>query len=244
MLTNDKHDCDIKSVTYTNENVAFEIEAVVIVVFIFHYEDEVNQVTTTNSVFNFLPLQIFATFKNLKALIFKTVKLKELKTFTNCGKLENLNVRENELKSIGKIFDQCTKLTAIYIDYNQIVSIDSQAFKKLPLLINLYMRQNKIEIISEGLFDANPKLLELDMSGNQMKFLPPKIFKSLTSLQRLYMYNNPFNSPHDISNHFKGLSALQILNMENCNIYEVEEGTFDGLVAVWHSIICRSAEIF
>lgn len=155
-----QYDCELSEVYYTTDNGAFEVTATW---WFLDNKNDVYAVTAVNSVINYFPLQILDTFGNLVDLILINVKLKELKTLRSCEKLQTINVCDNELASVGKVFDACKNLLNIYMDNNLIVSIDSGSFAKLSMLKTVYMPHNQLEVIPDGLFDGNLKLSELDV---------------------------------------------------------------------------------
>lgn len=226
-----RYDCRMENAVHTLENAEFEMYAKYNFL---NVEEQVFRLEAINSVLHYVPMQILVMLKNLQDLVLMGVQIKELRPFTNCESLGIINLNDNEIKSIGRVFTACTKLTAIYLNNNQIKSIERDAFRATKLLVHLLMSPNQIEDFPEGLLVENSNLLNLDLRGSKFKLLPPKSFQSLTSLRNLYVGNTPFNSPHDISNHFKGLTSLELLDLMNCNIYKISKGTFDDLVSLLH----------
>lgn len=131
-----KYDCKIGGAVYTDENANFDIDAKYRRV---HDEEQVYKLAAIDCMLNYVPMQILAVLKSLKELILEGAKVKELKPLHNCNYLEIINLNENELKTIGRVFDSCSKLREIYIANNQIVSIESDAFKGMTSLKALFI---------------------------------------------------------------------------------------------------------
>lgn len=122
--------CQLRNVSYTDESGGFKIEGNN------HsqsYDDsKVVRVWTLSSVINFMPMEIFQKFKNLKSLEMENVKLKVLNwPLENCESLESLMLSGNKLESIDNVFDGCTSLKVLNLYSNEIETIDGDAFKNL-----------------------------------------------------------------------------------------------------------------
>ena len=83
------------------------------------------------------------------------------------------------------------------------------AFKDVSLFRHLYVQNNDLESIDKEAF-ANLALLEsLTLTDNKISSLPGYIFSNMSSLQRLYLQNNEITSLED--NTFEGLYNVCIL---------------------------------
>lgn len=150
---------------YTDANADFEIIARYQRV---HVEKQVYKLAAIDCMLYYVPMQILHVLESLEELLIEGAQLKELRPLQSCDYLEIIKLNHNELKSIGRVFDACTKLREIYIDNNQIVSIESDAFKGMTSLKYIFMPRNQIEEIKEGTFEDLATLQHLDLSRNHI----------------------------------------------------------------------------
>ena len=72
----------------------------------------------------------------------------------------------------------------------------------------------------------------LDLSYNGLTNLTVRVFEGLSSLQRLYLYNNQLTTlPAGV---FEGLSSLQGLELGNNQLTTLPAGVFEGLSSLKH----------
>ncbi|XP_020375039.2 volume-regulated anion channel subunit LRRC8C-like isoform X1 [Rhincodon typus] len=130
-------------------------------------------------------------------------------TVSSLVNLEELNLKENHLRSIEEILSlqHCQKLTCLKLWYNHIIYIPEH-IKKLSSLECLYLNNNQIEDIPPQLFLCN-KLRHLDLSHNRISSIPPEI----GVLQNLHHFSVSHNSIESLPNELffcKKLKALKV----------------------------------
>ena len=225
------YDCDLKNIIYTDENDSFEIIGNDHII---TYEDiNVTWVIATDSIFDFVPMEIFYKFTNLEQLAMERVQLQYLRDFANCNRLLGVNFNKNKLKSVGKVFDSCQNLKFIEMEQNEIVSIDSEAFRGLKFLEKVSLFDNRIEDVPEDIFKENANLGYVSFGSNLIHYFPDSILRnSFHRLFILFLTDNFFGSHHDFSDHFNGMSELNYLWMSKIEIQELHENAFEGLVSL------------
>ncbi|XP_012693120.1 leucine-rich repeat-containing protein 3B [Clupea harengus] len=80
----------------------------------------------------------------------------------------------------------------LYLDYNQLVSVPTDAFLSLPLLRELDLSHNDLSILEPGAFRGlGPSLKFLDLSSNSLATLNPDAFEGVTA--RSNLTGNPWH---------------------------------------------------
>jgi len=81
-------------------------------------------------------------------------------------------------------------LKSIVIYYGHIKEIHQSDLKPYPKLVNLYLENNDIETIEAGLFDFNPKLEGVSFWENKITKIDPNVFDHLSKLQNIWLGGN------------------------------------------------------
>jgi Leucine-rich repeat (LRR) protein len=116
-----------------------------------------------NPKIDYIPVEIFTEFPNLKAIGIQGSKipiLKEKLFGVECEKIESLELRGNKIEIIEK-----------------------KSFFHLKNLVVIKLTLNEIESIEENIFETNLKLEVVNFYRNQIKALNPVIFKHLNHLK-------------------------------------------------------------
>ena len=104
--------------------------------------------------------------------------------------------------------------------------LQSGTFQCCPQLARLYLGNSQIRFVEPGAFGGLNKLSILDLSGNTMlQEIPQKLPPSLTWLF-LSRCNNIRNIPNFA---FTGLGNVTKLNMDHCQIEQLQNNAFQGL---------------
>lgn len=178
--------------------------------------DNVGEISFTNSETTFVITQFFATFPNLKSLQMKQGKLQRIQpgAFKNAGNLEIIDFMNNALRFIGpNSFLGAEKLTQLGLWSNQIEWIDANAFNGLPNLQKLAMNANKLRTLPATLYSPLPKLSYISLSDNELSSIPSKLFFKNPLLETITLgYNNiKAISPNFLDN----LTALKNLDLHS-----------------------------
>ncbi len=98
-------------------------------------------------------------------------------------------------------FSQVPSVTKICLQQNQLTVIREMMFSGLPNLSDLRISLNQIHTIEQGSFKNNMALTILAIHGNSLETVSQSIFapnNHPTSLDLIYMYNNPLQCDQDL----------------------------------------------
>jgi len=144
--------------------------------------------------------------------------------------LSNLNyliLSNNRIDFIeNNTFDEMPYLDRIYIDYNNLKSIDIQS---ISLKLNrLILNNNFIQIQETNTFLKNTqKLKYLYLDNNALTRIEAKIFNNFQSMIRMSFKNNSINLIEP--NAFFNCIQLKILFISFNKLEKIESKTFNGL---------------
>ena len=143
-----------------------------------------------------------------------------------------INEKENEnfLKSIqlGLYFDQIETLD---LGYSEIFGINNQLLKNLTKLKKLKLNDCLLTTIETNSFDDLINLETLDLSYNVLDGTNfEQLFSNLTNLKYLNLANNQLQIVKN--QYFIGISKLECLILQNCQINTIEPGAFNNLIGL------------
>ena len=127
-------------------------------------------------------------FKNLEALKFENVEMKEIdqNSLQKCQKLKLLHLSDNFVSQIPeKLLNSNPDLVEIVISSNIIESLGEDTFKMQKNLQKLFLHNNKITSLPSGIFKNLKNLKKLNLDDNQIEILDAEWFDSLDSLVRI-----------------------------------------------------------
>ncbi len=119
--------------------------------------------------------------------------------------VETIKITGNPISAIpARTFASKGSCRFLYLAYNEIHTLDTQAFGFLTALEELYLNHNLIKELKKGTFDmisTNPKLKKIDLQDNFLSTLPSGLFSEvMSSLQELNLRNNPLVTiPYDLA---------------------------------------------
>lgn len=136
--------------------------------------------------------EIFFSFPNLELLVAKKCGVTLLDVFQNCSKLTELYLDSNRIESISNhTFDQCTGLRVLSLTDNQLkIQKSSQIFHQLLNLQYLYLCKNNLGQISKNLFENNLKLKEICITKNNITEIEAGTFNGLLHLDFVSLSEN------------------------------------------------------
>uniref|UniRef100_A0A667ZRJ8 Leucine rich repeat transmembrane neuronal 4 n=1 Tax=Myripristis murdjan TaxID=586833 RepID=A0A667ZRJ8_9TELE len=141
---------------------------------------------------------------------------------------QGLSLRYNDLHTLLPYqFAHLNQLLWIYLDHNQISSLDSRAFQGVRRLKELILSSNKITSLHNATFHGIPNLRSLDLSYNKLEVLQPGQFHGLRKLQNLHLRSNGLtNIPIRA---FLECRSLEFLDLGYNRIKALTRTTFLGL---------------
>lgn len=135
--------------------------------------------------------------------------------------VRNLILDSNKITFIvGGTFSQLDTLVNLYLQNNEIVAVENEAFPSN--IITLYMYNNKFKFKHENQFTNLSRLTNLHLGSNLIDVVPNTSFHGLSSLQFLYLGNNQICRILKVM--FKDLTSLTILDLSNNDIAFIEDG--------------------
>ena len=105
--------------------------------------------------------------------------------------LMTVRIEHTKLKTLFSGSLTClTKLTFLYLNYNEITEIKKNYFNNIQNLFILELSNNIITIIENEAFNNLPKLFKLDLSNNNIRIIESNPFNNMFFLSLIYISNN------------------------------------------------------
>ncbi|PFX16346.1 Fibroblast growth factor receptor 1 [Stylophora pistillata] len=135
--------------------------------------------------------------------------------------LDNNNIRSMEA---GSFYHQ-QNLTRLWLPDNKLVNITRETFEGLKNLEELRLDHNRLRRISRGTFHYTPLLRKLDLRNNTISMLEEGAFDGLDHLEELLL---SFNSLTTINkDDFGNLMSLKTLKLDSNRIRTIDGNVFD-----------------
>ncbi|GBP41180.1 Toll-like receptor 7 [Eumeta japonica] len=183
----------------------------------------------------FVPSGVFCTLENLNTLNLTYNRIKTIAQLgfgQTCGSsIQNLDLSHNEIKSLPEESElvKLRSLQHLYLQYNNITDISSEAFNGLTSMRILNISHNRLTTLPEGLFANSRELREIYLNDNTLFELARGIFHRLEQLIVLDLSSNQLSSSHIDDGTFVGLIRLIVLNLSNNALTRVDGKTFKDL---------------
>lgn len=117
-------------------------------------------------------------------------------------------------------FRNCSKLTAIYLDNNEISSLDNSIFETNPQLERLEMPNNTMKTFDTSILNHTPKLQLMFLSDNGMEdFILSDVSTQLIQLRKIELQNNKLRSL-DLGEVEKKFPNIRVLVMCNRDVVD------------------------
>ena len=138
------------------------------------------------------------------------------------------------------------KLIAIY--HGRIKEIHQSDLKPFSKLVNLYLDNNDIETIEAGLFDFNPNLEGVSFLGNNLTEINTTVFDHLSKLQNIWLSQNlcisldatdSLAGAKNVIKQAKSLCSEKSLKQDNKGCFDrcdFQHGIFESLAVGFKSI--------
>lgn len=117
----------------------------------------------------YLPMNVFRKFPNLEIYYaFKSGVLKINKNnFYGAEKLQGLWLDHNEINTIESgSFNELKSLKWLYLGFNKLISLNTQLFHNLKPLLSLSLEKNRLSTLSVQIFSTLEDLEFLHLNGN------------------------------------------------------------------------------
>ena len=139
-------------------------------------------------------------------------------TFTHTPGLQRLWLNANRLQTVPAHLP--SSLKGLYLEENNIKSIERADFDRLEDLEELHLQRNQISVVEAGAFTSQLRLTALDLRANRLDTLNVPVFPAVNSLSRLDLSMNPLRT---IGRDFLvGLRTVKQLEMSRVNGVAVE----------------------
>lgn len=154
--------------------------------------------------------------------------------FENVPKLEVLALLDNEIEHVPSGVFNHLNLTTLYLQRNQISTIDSGAFDDMPRLYKIKLNSNKITIWNPDWFHNSPSITEILFRRNEIPEIPSNAFKNIKGSHgykgtylvdtKIYLSHNNISSIAPDA--LRGLEELSQLWLDRNSLKELNERVF------------------
>lgn len=163
----------------------------------------------------------------LIVLLMTSQKVRELDTTSlrNYSNLEKLYLDTNNLETIqAGAFSKQQNLILLDLKENKLDNISAETFRGLGSLTSLRLDHNKLQKIYRGGFSFTPVIEYIDLSFNQISDLEEGAFDRLDHLQTLLLNGNKLKKIH--SGTLGNLMSLTRLELASNQIQAIDEDVF------------------
>ena len=164
--------------------------------------DQVSELSITNSKHKFIPRNIFEMFPNLRTLEVTGTKLEviEEEMFDGALKLQKLLMDSNEIRIIvTKAFRGLSKLKLLSLEQNQINSLPLDIFEDLISLQIVRLSHNHLTKLDGNLLRNNSKLLQINFENNEIVRIGESLIDGLPYLKKASFANNSCIDVNELS---------------------------------------------
>lgn len=177
----------------------------------------------------FIPIEIFATFNEIKVVSINNVGLSEVENLEkceNCQNIEILNFDNNKLTYFLADVSKFTSLVEVSLRNNQILNVNTSLFSTGPSLKFIDLSLNNIFVIYKTQIGQNNHIEHLDFTLNRLSFTD--IFEIFPSLKTLNLNNYTWtvtSSPNNLA--FRDVPELKNLFISNRKIDTLQNFEFN-----------------
>lgn len=183
----------------------------------------------------FVPSGVFCSLENLNTL---NLTYNRIRTVGQLGfgqgcasSLHSLDLSHNVIKSLPEESEllRLRSLQHLYLQYNNITDISSEAFNGLVSMRVINISHNNLQSLPEDVFANSKELREIYLNDNSLFELARGVFHRLEQLIVLDLSSNQLTSNHIDDGTFLGLIRLIVLNLSNNGLTRIDGKTFKDL---------------
>ncbi|XP_035689214.1 leucine-rich repeat-containing protein 15-like isoform X2 [Branchiostoma floridae] len=170
--------------------------------------------------------------------------------FDGLPEVTTLDLSDNEIASIevGAFDGLGGSLEKLYLNNNELVSLEGGIFRNLTTLEFLYLKDNKISTVSSGVFSGLSSLIQIFFDGNRISSFPTGALSGAPELRAIQLPRNRITrldsvlpslpsrtvnidlSENNLENlqpaAFNGFPRLSTLTLKSCNISSLPPNAF------------------
>lgn len=179
-----------------------------------------------------LPNGVFSGLNKLLHLDLSSCYIQETEedSFKGLDKLTILILNNNRLLDVPKHLP--SSLVNLYLDYNQITTIDDNAFINLAYLQELRIRSNNILTLKQNSFLGMVKLNKLYLYHNNIATLPGQVFAPLVRLVSLDLGHNNLAQIQYSKDRFSSLGSLLYFNLAYNQLNYFQTDIFKNMLSL------------
>jgi Leucine-rich repeat (LRR) protein len=149
-------------------------------------------------------------------------------TFVNSSSLSVIFLQHNAIQSIDyNTFHSLQHLLTLDLSSNQLKAIDPQLLKYNSGLQSLYLDNNSISVLEPKALDGLEELQQIDLSHNVIRTISPSLLQNLTSLETLHLDSNWLSTiPNGLLH--TSLQNFKTLSLDNNPIVRIREDQSSG----------------
>ncbi|ODN03218.1 Protein toll [Orchesella cincta] len=157
--------------------------------------------------------------------------------FAALSRVEELRCDSNSITSVSeRAFLGMKSAKIISCSNNFISSLPPLLFHDTQQIQEIYLNNNSLSVLAPGLFAGLKQLVVLDLSHNQLtsEWVTGETYRGLDNL---YSLNLGYNQLTKISDQFRDLRYLQMLNLEHNAIFYIATDAFAGMPNIYNIVL-------
>eukprot|EP01138_Halocafeteria_seosinensis_P006816 gb/GECG01006969.1/.p1 GENE.gb/GECG01006969.1/~~gb/GECG01006969.1/.p1 ORF type:complete len:298 (+),score=24.09 gb/GECG01006969.1/:1-894(+) len=170
----------------------------------------------------------FASCSSVVKITFHRNLLEELPDMSNLPSLAVVDFGDNYIKDIPSSAFRYTNLSWVDLSGNAIKELKQGPFLQKPHLDSLFLQDNQIQSVDSRIFSPGTPLTTFCLSLNPIQSLPSNLFTNTPKLQKLQLGNDSLGSSLSI-NTFNTLTDLVLLDLRKNNLQCLPNGIFAGI---------------
>lgn len=167
-------------------------------------------------------LETISNLSDLEHVDVYSIGQKMMPIFANLSKLKHISMKGNQISYISNGAISRTPVQEVFLDNNQIRTIETWAFG--PKVNTIYLSCNNLEKFSPRWFENASNIREMDLSGNKITSLPEKTFERFSELSLIVLSHNKITKIG--AGAFSNRNSFWILYLDNNLVSELSSAVF------------------